>query len=758
LNTLKMSDTMMDTPDTESIHIPHSKVRVCVPDKYHGERNKLKAWLLQMDRHFHVEGDRIADEDKVVIATTYMKDLAEIWVTPHLERYLDNDIKDNENARLMENWDVFKAKLRQAFSPIKASVIAEKKIQTLRQTHSVADYTALFQQYQAQIEWDDAALIRMYKQGLKVQVREELMRSAARTDSLDELINEAIRLDNDLYELQIEARAYKHEYVPKKKGNPSYGRSHRQGQYRARGKGKARIPGHYGSEEFEDMHVDNVERGKPRSNSSAKYHGKGKPDNGKETRTCYNCNKPGHLAKNCRQPKKNTVSRYVNMIEHGEESGNEDDWQVIGRFAGPLNDSEEDLTRYRHDGPVPYDQYPHLSREDMIDPSSEEDLPEAKFSKMSLTKEHTQAPIDYGSPGQHKASPSYLQVTEAINRKAKGKVPWEEMSAKEFFEVYDRELQAPETTVQYLEELEQQRYNKQILQQLKKDGVAQLDEPHPGDKVYTAWDEEVTSKASDSPPYYRDNTDQVFVTPPDSPVLGRKKASRGQKTRASPPKDGKAGTSRSHRNDAVYANNREALVLYEEDTTSSATEARATMSTPEYEDWVLQAENNFSWKQKEHYHARKSKRSDEPNYATDPRNPHHGRMSWIACGSDGCQEHYSEKLGSGYFPRPQGCRWAPYDCPKHTCTRHLWDKRTTGVFPGLSEEQTSLNQVLLNDRCTNNEWQMCLRHRCTRHRQSKQFHGFDKLEEPFLGTDLKAVKHELKTATKSTRHPSTSSQ
>jgi hypothetical protein len=53
------------------------------------------------------------------------------------------------------------------------------------------------------------------------------MRTAARTNSLDELINEAIRLNNDLYELQIEARAYRPEYVPKKKGNrPNYGRSY----------------------------------------------------------------------------------------------------------------------------------------------------------------------------------------------------------------------------------------------------------------------------------------------------------------------------------------------------------------------------------------------------------------------------------------------------------------------------------------------------------------------------------------------------
>jgi len=46
-------------------------------------------------------------------------------------------------------------------------VIAEQKIQQLRQTQSAADYTTLFQQYQVVIDWDDNALMRMYKQGLK---------------------------------------------------------------------------------------------------------------------------------------------------------------------------------------------------------------------------------------------------------------------------------------------------------------------------------------------------------------------------------------------------------------------------------------------------------------------------------------------------------------------------------------------------------------------------------------------------------------
>jgi hypothetical protein len=48
----------------------------------------------------------------------------------------------------------------------------------------------------------------MYKQGLKLEVRRELMRSGASITTLEELINKAIRLDNDLFELKLEEKTY----------------------------------------------------------------------------------------------------------------------------------------------------------------------------------------------------------------------------------------------------------------------------------------------------------------------------------------------------------------------------------------------------------------------------------------------------------------------------------------------------------------------------------------------------------------------
>ena len=50
--------------------------------------------------------------------------------------------------------------------------------------------------------------MRMYRQGLKLMVRRELMRSGANVTNLDKLIVEAKQLNNKLYKLALEERLF----------------------------------------------------------------------------------------------------------------------------------------------------------------------------------------------------------------------------------------------------------------------------------------------------------------------------------------------------------------------------------------------------------------------------------------------------------------------------------------------------------------------------------------------------------------------
>jgi hypothetical protein len=210
--------------------------------------------------------------------------------------------------------------------------------------------------------------------------------------------------------------------------------------------------------------------------------------------------------------------------------------------------------------------------------------------------------------------------------------------------------------------------------------------------------------------------------PPESPVLGRKKASRGQKKRASPSGQRRQKARQEQTGDAVYVNNNQGLALYEEDTVRSAQEAHETMSTPDYEDWVQKAEDKFAIRQRQFYqeiHAKVSQ-VQQYNYALDPRNPTHGQLSWTVCTHDTCETHYSDKCGASWFPQPKGsCRWTAHDCTRHTCREHLWDKRSSGYFPGIDDEQTCANSTLVKRRCTNDTWHTCLNSDCNRHAEDK---------------------------------------
>jgi hypothetical protein len=48
----------------------------------------------------------------------------------------------------------------------------------------------------------------MYKQGLKPNIRAELMRTRATINDLEDLKREVICLDNELYELVLEERSF----------------------------------------------------------------------------------------------------------------------------------------------------------------------------------------------------------------------------------------------------------------------------------------------------------------------------------------------------------------------------------------------------------------------------------------------------------------------------------------------------------------------------------------------------------------------
>jgi hypothetical protein len=198
-----MSDIEMDTPEL----LLGNNTNVGKIPLYYGERKKLEDWLLYCDLHFHKK-DNVTDGKKPLIAVEHLRDEAFTWVKPFLKQYMDNDENDTMVVEMFESWDQFKKQIRRAFGIIKETAKAEYYIQYIRQDGSAADYANKFRQYSTQIDWNNDALCRMYRQGLKPEVRNELMRTGIDTSTLDGLIDESIWLDNELYQVRMENRAY----------------------------------------------------------------------------------------------------------------------------------------------------------------------------------------------------------------------------------------------------------------------------------------------------------------------------------------------------------------------------------------------------------------------------------------------------------------------------------------------------------------------------------------------------------------------
>lgn len=250
-------------------------VKPAKPDAFKGGR-KIASWLFTVEQYF-AAARVVSDEQRLALAATLLRDTAADWwrglnLAPRMP-----------GEPVVASWEEFKQKITNHFQPIHEEDFARQLIRALKQHKTVREYTREFQSIILQIPtMDERSRVDHFTAGLKQDVRRWVKLQDPKT--LEGAISVAERYQTMVMQDSAAMRAY-----------------------RELGKGSSYHPG--GNNNATPMDIGSARAnssqggGKWKGQRDSKPSGTGGNKPG-TVRTCYQCGKPGHIARYCRNQEK----------------------------------------------------------------------------------------------------------------------------------------------------------------------------------------------------------------------------------------------------------------------------------------------------------------------------------------------------------------------------------------------------------------------------------------------------------------------
>jgi len=161
------------------------------PEVYRGERHKLRGWLAQLIVYYRTVGWQNGhDEEKILYATSLLRDDAGTWITPYAEERI---------TPAWETWAGFKAELQRQFGVIDAKGEARIRLKNMKQgKRSVTEYWNEFRLVASEAELDDSTGGELLLGGMIAELQNAWGASSEEYEGIETLAQWAIRKETKL--------------------------------------------------------------------------------------------------------------------------------------------------------------------------------------------------------------------------------------------------------------------------------------------------------------------------------------------------------------------------------------------------------------------------------------------------------------------------------------------------------------------------------------------------------------------------------